>query len=148
MQSPSLDQRPQALCHQSGGLPISQFLHRIHAGFPSPAADYEDEALDLNAYLINNQPSTFIFTVKGDSMLYAGILDGDKAVVDRAKEARHGHIVVAVVNGEYTLKRLYCRNGRIELRPENPAYHSIVIGEGMELHIWAVLIGLLRRYPR
>jgi DNA polymerase V len=92
--------------------------HRISAGFPSPAADYLEEGLDLNDYLIRNKPATFLFTVKGDSMIGASIEEGDKVIVDRALTPKHGDIVVAVIDDEYTLKRLYNHMGRIELHPE------------------------------
>lgn len=123
------------------------FRQRISAGFPSPAADYSEQGLDLNEYMIAHRASTFIFTVVGDSMKEIGILDGDKVVVDRAIEARHRHIVIAVVNNEYTIKRLYKRAGIIELRPENAAYKPIRFNDMDELRIWGVVVGSLRRFP-
>lgn len=123
------------------------FTHRIPAGFPSPAADYTEDALDLNEYLIPHRTSTFIFTVVGWSMKNAGILDGDKVTVDRAIEPRHSHIVIAVVNGEYTIKRLYMRQGIVELRSENPDFQPIQFSGLDELQIWGVVTGVLRRMP-
>ena len=79
-------------------------------------------------------------------MIVAGIHDGDKVVVDRALKAKHNDIVVAVVDGEYTIKRLYKYRGRIELRPENPDYQPITFTEGNELQIWGVVIGVVRKY--
>lgn len=125
---------------------IRLFGQPIPAGFPSPAADYTEEGLDLNAYLIARKASTFLFTVVGDSMKHAGILDGDKVAVDRAIEPRHGHIVIAVVNQEYTIKRLYRRGEVIELRPENPAFPAIRFAGLDELHIWGVVTGVVRRF--
>ncbi len=101
---------------------IILFAHRMSAGFPSPAADYAEEGLDLNDYLIRNKPATFMFTVRGDSMIGASIEDGDKVLVDRALTPKSNDIIVAVLDGEYTIKRLYLNRGRIELRPENPHY--------------------------
>jgi len=75
----------------------------------------------------------------------AGILDGDKVLVDRAIEPRHGHIVIAVINNDYTLKRLYRRTGVIELRAENPAYRPIRLKEAEELQVWGVVIGVIRK---
>lgn len=121
-------------------------LHRLSAGFPSPASEYLEEGLDFNTYLIRNKPATFVFSVKGDSMIGASIEDGDKVVVDRAITPRHDDIVVAVVDGEYTIKRLYKQRGRIELHPENPAYPPIVFSEGTELSVWGVVVGMIRRY--
>ena len=76
----------------------------------------------------------------------AGILDGDKVVVDRAVDARHGHIVVATVDGEFTLKRLYQRHNRVELHPENPAFPPIQFTGSTQLQIWGVVVGVVRRY--
>jgi DNA polymerase V len=120
--------------------------HRISAGFPSPAGDYVEDGLDINNYLVQNKPATFMFTVRGESMIVAGIHDGDKVVVDKALKAKHKDIVVAVVDGEYTIKRLYKYKGRIELRPENPEYQAITFSEGHELQIWGVVVGVVRRY--
>ena len=122
-------------------------LSGIAAGFPSPASDYGELALDANDYLIRHRAASYYFNVEGDSMNGAGILDGDKVLVDRAVEPQHGHIVVAVVNDAYTLKRLYRRLGMLELRAENPAYAPICPKEGEELQIWGVVVGLLRKYP-
>ena len=79
-------------------------------------------------------------------MIVAGIHDGDKVVVDRALKPKHKDIVVAVVNGEYTIKRLYKYKGSIELCPENPDFPSITFSEGQELQIWGVVVGVVRRY--
>lgn len=125
---------------------LQRFSHRISAGFPSPATDYAEEGLDLNDYLVRNRPATFLFTVKGDSMIGASILEGDKVVVDRSVTPKHDDVVVAVVEGEYTLKRLYRRFGRVELHAENPAYNPIVFNESSELVVWGVVVGLVRRY--
>lgn len=123
------------------------FKQRIPAGFPSPAADYTEDGLDLNEYLIPHRASTFIFTVVGMSMKNVGILDGDKVTVDRAIEPRHGHIVIAVINNEYTIKRLYMRRGVVELRAENPDFKPIRFSDLDELQIWGVVTGVLRRFP-
>jgi DNA polymerase V len=120
--------------------------HRISAGFPSPAADYAEEGLDLNDYLVRNKPASFMFTVKGDSMINAGIVEGDKVIVDRSVNAKNQDIVVAVVNGEYTIKRLYKNASKVELHPDNPAYQPILFKEGSELEIWGVVVGVVRRY--
>jgi DNA polymerase V len=125
---------------------IQLIVHPLSAGFPSPAGDYAADGLDLNTYLIQNKPATFMFTVRGESMIVAGIHDGDKVVVDRALKPKHKDIVVAVVNGEYTIKRLYQYKGRIELRPENPDFPSMTFNEGQELQIWGVVVGVVRRY--
>lgn len=82
----------------------------------------------------------------GNSMVNAGLFDGDILVVDRAEQASHGRIVVAVIDGEMTVKRLYSQSGRVELRAENPAYRPIIFDEGRELTIWGVVIGSVRQF--
>ena len=125
-------------------LPLA--AHRVPAGFPSPATDYLEDGLDLNAYLVQHPAATFLFSVQGHSMQGAGILDGDKVVVDRAVDARHGHIVVATVDGEFVLERLYQRHNRVELHPENPAFPPIQFTGSTQLQIWGVVVGVVRRY--
>lgn len=126
-------------------LPIPIDEVRVSAGFPSPAADYEDKRLDINEYLIRNPVSTFFFPVQGDSMQGAEIFDGDILVVDRSIKAMHGHIVIAFVDGERLVKRLHHRDGRVALVAENPAYPAIDIRGDMELVIWGVVIGKFKR---
>ena len=128
-----------------GGSGAPLFLARVSAGFPSPADDYVESALDLNAYLVRNAVATFMVKVGGDSMAGAGIVDGDVLVVDRSEEAVHGKIVVAVLDGEMTVKRLQIRNGERRLVPENPKYKPLRIEPGQELRIWGVVVGVARR---
>jgi DNA polymerase V len=118
---------------------------KVSAGFPSPAADYEEKRLDIHDYLVRNPVSTFFFPVQGDSMQGAEIFDGDILVVDKSVEAQHGHLVVAFVNGERLVKRLYHRHGRVALLAENPRYAPLEISEAMELVIWGVVIGKFKR---
>lgn len=120
---------------------------KVSAGFPSPAADHEERRLDVNEYLIKNPVSTFFFPVEGDSMEGAQIFSGDVLVVDRSVKARHGSVVVAFVNGERLVKRLWNRGGRVALVAENPAYPSLEIREGSELVVWGVVVGKFRRFP-
>ncbi|MEY4481027.1 MAG: hypothetical protein RIQ84_189 [Pseudomonadota bacterium] len=144
--SVTLYQEPQGFAKDFATCEVRLLSHRISAGFPSPAGDYVEDGLDINNYLVQNKPATFMFTVRGESMIVAGIHDGDKVVVDKSLKAKHKDIVVAVVNGEYTIKRLYKYKGRIELRPENPEYQIISFTEGHELQIWGVVVGVVRRY--
>ena len=123
------------------------FLCPIPAGFPSPATDYIEDGLDLNEYLVRHKAASFMFRVKGHSMQGAGIVDGDKVVVDRSLEPQHNQIVIAVVEGEYTIKRLYHRDGHVELRSENPAFKPICFTSDSQLEIWGVVVGVVRRYP-
>ena len=142
----TLSQNPLNLKLDTLAFEFRLLSHRISAGFPSPATDYVEEGLDLNDYLVRNKAATFMFTVKGDSMTGASIEEGDKVVVDRAQHPKHGDIVVAVVDGEYTIKRLFKHMGRVELRPENAAYPPIVFLDGSELMVWGVVVGVVRRY--
>lgn len=112
---------------------------KVPAGFPSPAADHTQQRIDLNEHLIRNKEATFIFRVKGDSMTGIGIYDGDELLVDRSIEAKHGNIVLAVLNNEFTVKRLHRRGGVVKLIAENPIYPAIVIKDGEELLIWGVV---------
>jgi DNA polymerase V len=111
----------------------------VPAGFPSPAADHTRKSLDLNEHLIRNKEATFIFRVKGDSMIGIGIYDGDELIVDRSIDPRHGNIVLAVLNNEFTVKRLHRRGGVVKLVADNPLYPPIVVREGEELVIWGVV---------
>ena len=115
------------------------YSHSISAGFPSPADDYIEDRLDLNELLINNKAATFFLRVKGDSMVNAGIHHGDIIVVDRSVQPTHRAIVVAVVDGELTVKRLITRDSITELHAENTKYAPIRLQEGQELTIWGVV---------
>jgi DNA polymerase V len=112
---------------------------RVPAGFPSPAADYAEATLDLNEHLIRRPASTFFIRITGDSMIGAGVHDGDLAIVDRSIEAHSGHVVVAVVDGEMTIKTLRRRDGATFLEAANPAYQPIAIAADAELEIWGVV---------
>lgn len=124
----------------------THILQKISAGFPSPAQDYEASELDLNKYLVQRTNCTFFFSAAGDSMKNAGIFDGDKIAIDRSIEARPGMIVVAIVNGDFTLKWLRCANGAYELHPDNPDYEPIRFSEGEELRVFGVMVGIARRF--
>ena len=143
---PTVSQQPQPVAKLARASAVPMFVSRVAAGFPSPATDYMQDGLDLNEYLVQHKAASFLFEVKGDSMKNAGIMDGDKVVVDRSIEPRHGKIVIAVVEGEFTIKRLYRRAGRIELRPDNQAYPVIPIPPDTQLEVWGVVVGVVRRY--
>ena len=127
-------------------LPLPWDAVRISAGFPSPAADYEDQRLDINEYLVRNPVSTFFFSVEGDSMEGAEIFAGDILVVDKSIRPRHGQIVVAFVDGQRLVKRLYRRDGRVALLAENPRYQPLEIHEDQELVVWGVVVGKFKRF--
>jgi DNA polymerase V len=121
------------------------FPYSVPAGFPSPAEDYAQGKLDLNEYLVEHEAATFCVRVKGHSMTGAGILDGDIIVVDRALEARHGDIVLAVIDNELTVKELHLENGWVRLLPNNPDFPPIDFKTGQELTIWGVVKGVVRK---
>ena len=120
-------------------------LAPVSCGFPSPADDYIDSALDLNELLIKKPAATFFVKARGDSMQGAGIFDGDLLVIDKSIEARSGHIVVAIIDGEFTLKRFLKRAGLCLLMPENSKYKPIVIGEGNEFQVWGVATACIHK---
>lgn len=111
----------------------------ITAGFPSPADDYIELTLDLNEYLIDKPHSTFCVRVRGNSMEEANIRKNDILIVDRSKAATSGRIVVAVLNGEFTVKRLLINDKGTFLLPEHPAYDPIRVAEDAEFQIWGVV---------
>jgi DNA polymerase V len=115
------------------------FLSKVPAGFPSPADDYLEGGLDLNEHLIKHKAATFFVRVSGDSMTGAGIHDGDLLIVDRALEAQDKSVVIAVVNGEFTVKRIRKDNSRVWLMPENVNFQPMEMTEGCELEIWGVV---------
>ncbi len=110
----------------------------IRAGFPSPAFDYVEKELDLNEFLIKHPASTFLARVIGDSMINANLKEGDLLIIDKAKEPRDGDTVVAVLEGEFTVKKLSIDKGRYFLVPENENYKPIEVTNDTE--IWGVVI--------
>lgn len=111
----------------------------VPAGFPSPAQDYIEGLLDLNEHLIRHPSATFFMHADGYSMKNAGINPGDLLIVDRALEARSNSIIIAIVDGELTLKRFRLDNGRPYLIPENEEYEPFLIEEDMDFVIWGVV---------
>ena len=120
----------------------------ISAGFPSPADDYIDRLLDLNELLIKNPPATFFVKVAGDSMTGVGINSGDILIVDRSIEAANGKVVIAVVNGELTVKRLVKDNNSCSLVAENPDYESLKINEESQCEIWGVVTSVIHQFEK
>ncbi|MFO7629580.1 MAG: translesion error-prone DNA polymerase V autoproteolytic subunit [Prochlorococcaceae cyanobacterium] len=112
----------------------------VAAGFPSPADDYVEAGIDLNEQLIRHPSSTFFLRVSGDSMRGAGIHHGDLLIVDRSVEPRSGRIVVAAVDGAFTLKRLVQRQGRWRLEAANPDYPPLELGDADDHRLWGVAI--------
>ncbi|WP_262011036.1 LexA family protein [Acinetobacter baumannii] len=123
---------------------IPYALEKINAGFPSPAQDYIDKALDMNEHLIKNETSTFIVKVASLSMLNAGIDIDDELIVDRSLDAKHGDIVIALIDNEFTVKRLMIDEKGQWLKAENPDYKNIYLADGQELIIWGVVTHIIK----
>lgn len=117
---------PLALCH-------------VEAGFPSPADDYMEGALDLNDHIIKHPSATYFVKASGDSMVGAGIFNGDLLIVDRSLEASSGKVVIAEVDGQLTVKRLLKLSNNYSLQSENSSYPPIDLQEGNEVVVWGVV---------
>lgn len=118
-------------------LPVAQ--SKVAAGFPTPVTEYNEERLDINDIVATNPHATFYVRVSGNSMIDASIKDGDILVVDKSLEARHNDVVIAVVDGEFTVKTLYHKDGIIKLVPANPEFPEIILQNEQELNIWGVV---------
>jgi len=123
----------------SGAKPLKVYAHKIPAGFPSPAEDYLEKNLDLNDYLIGNKAATFLIRVEGSSMKDAGIFHDDLLVVDRSVEPENRKIVLGVLNGEFTIKRLMKKGQQLFLQAENENFKSIEITEEMDFQVFGVV---------
>jgi len=118
---------------------VPLFGHTIRAGFPSPADDYVAETLDLNEHLMPRKEASFLLRAKGESMVGVGIHDGDILVVDRSLTATDGRVVIATLDGQFTVKTLEKKRGKIRLLPANPSFEPIEINDEQELQIWGVV---------
>ena len=136
-------QPPQPLRTQRTAQHLPLAEERVAAGFPSPADDYVDVGIDLNDQLIRHPTSTFFLRVSGDSMTGAGIHDGDLLVVDRSLDPRPGRVVVAVLDGGFTLKRLMSHQGRLRLEAANPSYPALDLQSCNDVQIWGVAIHVI-----
>ena len=134
-----------ALYGTSIKLPL--YSSKVSAGFPSPAEDHVEKRLDPSEFLIDQKDATFFVTIQGQSMIDVGLLPGDKAVVDRSKQASIGNIVLAVLDGEFTIKTLSrTKDGAVRLLPANKDYSPIEITEEMNFEVWGVVTGSFRRF--
>ena len=118
----------------------------VSAGFPSPADDHTEENIDLNEHLISNPFSTFFLRVKGDSMINAGIKDKDLIIVDKSLIAKPGNIIIAMIDGEFTLKRLSIKNNELYLKAENHNYPDFRFKNHIDIQIWGVVIYSIHRH--
>lgn len=117
----------------------------IHAGFPSPATDYMTQAIDLNRELVRHPAATFYGRVVGDSMIDAGVEEGDILVIDKSLDPRDGDMAVCFVDGEFTLKYLRFDEGRLVLQPANDRYPSIEVSEGSDFKVWGVVTYVIKK---
>lgn len=122
------------------------FGDKVQAGFPSPADDYVEDRLSLDEALIPHKEFTFFVRAKGNSMMGAGIFDGDLLVVDKSITPALGNIVIAVIDGELTVKRLSKRGETFILKPDNPHFKEIEIKEGQELQVWGVVTSSVKKF--
>jgi DNA polymerase V len=118
----------------------------VQCGFPSPADDHQQQRLDISTLLVQRPDATFFMRVRGPSMRDVGIDEDDYVVVDRSITPKHGHIVVAVIDGEFTVKQLFKRAGQIKLCAANPTFTDIDIKEAQELTIWGVVTWTLKNH--
>ena len=125
---------------------ILQIKNQVCAGFPSPAEDLGAERIDLSKVLIKHPQATYLLKASGHSMVEAGIFDNDILVVDRAVKPRHNHIVVAVVDGDFTVKRLYQRAGQFRLKAANPTFADITPKDGQEIVVWGVVTATIKQF--
>jgi DNA polymerase V len=132
-----------------GSVALPLFESKVPAGFPSPADDHVVERLDTNEYLIDQVDTTFFVTIQGDSMVEVGLMPGDQAVVDKGKSPMPGDIVLAMIDGEFTVKTLAIhKSGKPQLLPANSSgkHMPILIQESMHFQVWGVVIGSFRRF--
>lgn len=116
----------------------------IKAGFPSPAADFDESKISLDHVLVKNKEATFYAKASGNSMIGAGIDDGDILVIDRSLEPQNNKIAICFIDGEFTVKRIKLENEEVYLMPENPNYKPIKISEENELIIWGIVTYVIK----
>jgi DNA polymerase V len=132
----------------ASSVPLQGLLlaNRVCAGFPSPAEDLGAQRIDLTELLIKHSQATYFLRASGHSMVEVGIFDNDILIVDRAIKPRHNHIVVAIVDGDFTVKQLYQRAGRIKLKAANPTFPEIVPKDGQTIEVWGVVTGSVKQF--
>ena len=125
---------------------VNELPCHVQAGFPSPAEDHAVQRVDLMAQLIKHPQATFLLRVRGESMKDAGIFDNDVVLVDRAITARSGHIVIAMVDGEFVCKTLWQRAGRMKLKAANVTFPDINPADGQTVEIWGVVVASIKQF--
>jgi DNA polymerase V len=139
-------ERPVPISHQA--VLVSFLGNQVCAGFPSPADDLGAQRIDLSEVLITHPQATYFLRARGHSMVEAGIFDNDILVVDRAIKPRHNHVVVAIVDGDLTVKYFFLRAGRMKLKAANPTYPDIVPKEGQTIEVWGVVTSTIKQFAR
>lgn len=134
-----------SLVDPSVRMEITAAIEKVSAGFPSPAQDYIDKKIDMNEHLISNECATFIVKVGSLSMKNAGIDIDDELIVDRSLDAKHDDIVVALIDNDFTVKRLKIEPTGSWLKAENPDYEDIHLFDGQQLFIWGVVTFILKK---
>ncbi len=137
--------KPEIYRPVESGRPLPFFSEGVKAGFPSPADDYIEKLLDLNELMISHPAATFFVRAEGNSMEGAGIFSGDILVVDRSLEAVSGKIIIAVVNGEFTVKKLVKKKDALYLVAENPRYPAIQITPDLDFLVWGVVTFVIHK---
>lgn len=125
---------------------LDLFEHKVPAGFPSPADDYVEKRLDLNEYLIKQKESTFFVRIKGDSMIDVGIHDNDIVIVDKSQKPSTGDIILASIDGDFTVKLLSRYKSQYRLLAANEKYKPIEIHTSMQFEVWGVVTGAVRKF--
>ncbi len=127
---------------------ISFFYSSVKAGFPSPADDFAETGIDLNQYLIEHPISTYLVKASGDSMIDEGIFDEDVLVVDKSKTPENGDIVIASIQGDFTVKKYIEKGNKRLLRSGNTKYKDIELNEGSDSGIWGIVLWSLRKIKK
>lgn len=140
-------ERHEPLLVSSAPIHVLELMATVRAGFPSPAEDLGAKRIDLTAKLIKHPQATFLMKARGESMKEAGIFDGDVLIIDRAIQARSGHVVIAVIEGEFVCKTLSMRAGRMKLKAANPGHPDIVPKDSQTVEIWGVVIHAIKSMP-
>lgn len=117
----------------------------VRAGFPSPADDFIEQYLDLNEFLIRSKSSTFFIRVSGDSMINAGIHEDDILIIDRSLNPKNNDVILAILNGEFTVKRYVKKNNQVVLMPENKRYVPKFINSYDEFEVWGVVTNVIHK---
>ncbi|GGE62948.1 MAG TPA: translesion error-prone DNA polymerase V autoproteolytic subunit [Paenalcaligenes hominis] len=118
----------------------------VQGGFPSPAEDFYQPRVDLNTLLIRQPEATFFMRIRGTSMRDMGIDDGDYVIIDRSLTPKHGNLVVAIIDNEFTLKQLYQKHNRLQLLSANPDFAPIELKDQQQLHIWGVVTWTFKKH--